>query len=151
MVCENNCDTKCDDEKIATDIVPTAAIIELIDVSGLTAILSAIATTGIKNLSFKDVGLEKLARKVSALAAENSYLKKLAAILSPVQAEASVDEVCIRFGPANSYTLTLLITDDNKQELAQQLQTIAANLTEQHKTKTEKNPAAQLTLFREHV
>lgn len=146
MPCKNNCSDACANNKTSADL-PAAGLIEIVDISGLTSILTTIAATGIKNLVFKDTGLEQLARKVSSLAAENNYLRKLAALLSPVSAEHTTEEICLHFGPGSAYTLRLPITSSNRQELAEQFAALAKQLAES--TTAEKLQAAdpQLPLF----
>jgi hypothetical protein len=123
MACKKSCGGACKTETQPV-AAPTEAFVEL-DVGSVVAVLTAIASTGIKNLSFKDVGLENLASKLSAIAAENEYLKKLVSLLSPVSAENTSTEIHVRFGPGNAYCLTLPIAADNKETLAQQLVEIA--------------------------
>ena len=130
------CKNSCSQQKL-----PTA---EVIDPRDIIDLLANVANTGIKNFVFKDVAIEKLAEQISKLAAENNYLKRLAAFLSPLTAALIDDKVTISFGPANMYELVIPVgTEDQRKSLAAQFQEIANNLNQP------KEHSKQLTLFAE--
>jgi len=119
--------------------LPTA---EMIDPRDIIELLANVASTGIKNFVFKDVAIDKLAEQISKLAAENNYLKRLTAFLSPLTASLIDDTVTISFGPANMYSLVVPVgTEEQRKSLAEQFQEIANNLNQT------KEPNKQLNLF----
>jgi len=106
-----------------------APVESLMDFKDIINLLSTMATTGVKNFAFKDAALEKLAESVAQLAAENNYLKKLAAMLSPTGIELTGDTVTVSFGPGGAYTLAIPAgTDEQRKHLGAQFYLLAKKL-----------------------
>ena len=124
--CQNNGCKRQEPKGFTTTAAPVESLMDFKDIIGL---LSNMATTGVKNFAFKDAALEQLAANVAQLAAENNYLKKLAALLSPTSADITDDFVTISFGPGQAYTLAIPTgTDAQKKALGQQFFVLAKKL-----------------------
>lgn len=106
-----------------------APIESLMDFKDIINLLSTMASTGVKNFAFKDAALEKLAESVAQLAAENNYLKKLAALLSPANVELAGDAVTVSFGPGSAYMLSIPAgTEEQRKQLGAQFRVLAMQL-----------------------
>lgn len=106
-----------------------APVESLMDFKDIVGLLSAAASSGVKNFAFKDAALEQLAASVAQLAAENNYLKKLAALLSPTDANMVDDVVTISFGPGHVYMLSIPASNDaQKKALGKQFYMLAKKL-----------------------
>jgi hypothetical protein len=111
-------------------VVTDAPIESFMDVRDIAGLLLGMASTGIKNFTFKDIALDQLADTVAKLAAENNYLKKLAALLSSTSITRTEDVVTVSFGPGNAYTLLLPIgSEEARVALAAQFRTAAKELS----------------------
>jgi hypothetical protein len=95
--------------------------------------LLKLAKTGVFNYFFKDAQLNELASRISALFAENAYLKKLVSLI-PVPPDICVkqQEVTIGFGPEQGYKLTIpVLGKKDRLQLADQLFYAALELKRQ--------------------
>ena len=128
MACCNN-NSSCQ-RRVTNGFETTEAPVEsLMDFKDIVGLLSMMANTGIKNFSFKDASLEKLAEQVALLAAENNYLKKLAALISPTNVELVDDVVVVAFGPSHAYTLAIPAANEaQRKSLGKQFQQLAKKL-----------------------
>jgi hypothetical protein len=142
--CNNNkgsCQNNHNNANIAGYQVTDAPVESLMDIRDIAALLITMASTGVKNFSFKEAALEQLANAVSKLAAENNYLKKLSAMLSPTTVTRTEDVVTVSFGPGNAYTLLLPIgSEEARVALAAQFNAAAKELCPQ-------NDKIQMRLF----
>ena len=124
--CGNNPNCKQKFTAFETTDAPIESLLSLKEIAGL---LSVMATTGVKNFSFKDATLDNLASKVAELAAENNYLKRLSSLVSPTNAELVDEDIVITFGPASVYTLSIPVPAANQRKiLGEQLVKIAEKL-----------------------
>lgn len=125
------CKNTCCGHKAAGDSfeTTTAPVESLLDFKEIVGLLRTMASTGIKNFVFKDANLDNLAELVATLAAENNYLKKLAALLSPVSTDKTDKDIVVSFGPAGVYTLSVpIVTDEQRRSVAAQFLKIAHEL-----------------------
>ena len=67
--------------------------------------LLEIARSGIRCVDFKNPNINELAATLSAIVAENQYLKNLLGIFHPGKAAVEDNGVTISFGPGNTYRL----------------------------------------------
>lgn len=124
--CQNNGCKRQDTKTFTNTDAPVESLMDFKDIIGL---LSSVASTGVKNFAFKDAALEQLAISVAQLAAENNYLKKLAALISPTSADVTEDVVTISFGPGQAYMLSIPAgTDTQKKALGKQFYVLAKKL-----------------------
>ncbi|NDC55370.1 MAG: hypothetical protein EBZ69_00800 [Alphaproteobacteria bacterium] len=120
-----------------------APVESLMDFKDIINLLSTMASTGVKNFAFKDAALERLAASVAQLAAENNYLKKLTALLSPANVELTGDSVTVSFGPGSAYMLSIPAgTEEQRKQLGAQFRILAVQLGA-----ADENPDKQLNLF----
>jgi hypothetical protein len=139
--CQNNGGCKRHEPKGFT--TTDAPVESLMDVKDIINLLSTMASTGVKNFAFKDASLEKLAENVAQLAAENNYLKKLAALLSPANVELTEDTVTVSFGPGSAYMLVIpASTEEQRKQLGAQFRVLAMQLGD-----TGEDANKQLNLF----
>lgn len=139
IVCKN---TVCQNKSalFETTDAPVESLMEFGEIANL---LAEMAKTGMRNFVFKDANLNKLAELIVTLSAENNYLKKLAAVLSPVLTTRTEKDVVINFGPDGVYALAIPVaTDEQRRSLAVQFLTLAQQLDPQAKP-----DARQLQLF----
>lgn len=84
--------------------------------------LFEIAKGGARFVGFKNERLDELAALISAIVAENNYLKSLLGIFYPGNATTSAAGVTISFGPRNEYTLFIpAVTEDARAKLGASL------------------------------
>lgn len=75
MGCCNNKDGCQHKNTVGGYVVTDAPVESFMDVRDIAGLLLGMASTGIKNFTFKDIALDQLADTVAKLAAENNYLK----------------------------------------------------------------------------
>jgi acetyl-CoA acetyltransferase len=138
--CGNNSNCKRNTDNFKTTQEPVE---KLLDIREIVNMLGVMAVTGVKHFKFSDENLDELAIAVTKLAAENTYLKKLAALISPAGLDITEEEVRVTFGPGNAYTLTLpVMTESQRKLLGEQFLAIANKLGAHNET-----PDKQLNLF----
>ncbi len=106
--------------KTSAELPTEGLVLDSPILSAVAKQLIDIAKTGL-NFTFDSSALTDLARTVTAMSAENAYLKRLVSVLKPVEEVVAIraENVSIAFGPANEYTLLMPITSSShKQSLA---------------------------------
>ena len=79
-----------------------------------------------RRFSFKNTPLEDLAKRISDLAIENAYLKKVTDLFSPVRVAIEPENAVIHFGPTGAYTLSIPVrTKNDRDTLSRQLRAAA--------------------------
>lgn len=107
MTCCNNQNSGCKQREAKNFETTDAPVESLLDSKDIVNLLSAIANTGVKSFTFKDVALEKLAESVARLVAENNYFKKRAPTPEATDVELLEDVFTVSFGPEKSYFLSV--------------------------------------------
>jgi hypothetical protein len=108
---------------------PAALITLLEESSWAVKKLLEIAKSGARIVGFKNTDIDELAAVISAIAAENKYLKNLLGIYHPGKADTSDRGVTITFGPDAAYTLFIpAITSEARTKLANSLTAAAEEL-----------------------
>lgn len=106
--------------KTSAELPAESLVLDSLLLSTVAKQLIDIAKTGL-NFTFDSSALTDLARTVTAMSAENAYLKRLVSVLKPAEEVVAIraENVSISFGPANEYTLLMPITSSgHKQSLA---------------------------------
>jgi hypothetical protein len=125
---------KCDRPKEEM-LSPEAVISLLEDSSWAVTKLLEIAKSGIRFVGFKNDRVNELAATISAIVAENNYLKGLLGIFHPSKTQVNEKGVTIMFGPGNAYTLFIpAVTDDARQKIAASLTATAMQLKQKKAT-----------------
>jgi hypothetical protein len=108
--------------------------------------LLELAKSGIRSVGFKNERLSELAAAISAIVAENNYLKSLLGVGKPDTVTTTNDGVTIFFGPRGEYSLFIFTpTQETRNKLAANL--IAAGKELQQKNTTEIDPRQQFLPF----
>lgn len=111
----------------------------------LTKLLE-IAKSGLRFVGFKNERVNELAATISAIVAENNYLKSLLNGSAPSTLKTSNDGATVFFGPRGEYSLFLsAATQEARNKLAANL--IAAGEELQQKNATELGQRQQIFTF----
>lgn len=136
---------KCEKPK-AEMTSPDALLALLEDSSLVVAKLIEIAKSGVRFVGFKNERLSALATTISAIVAENNYLKSLLGVAAPSTVKTTHDGATVFFGPRGEYSLFLAApTQEARQKLGASL--IAAGKELQQKKTTEYDPRQQQLPF----
>ena len=120
--------------------------------------LQEIAFAGVRagrlfcGLDIKNVALAQLAKQISVLAVENAYLKTVLNLFSPMDIGVTDSTVEVRFGPSDSYKLTIPVTQKNsRREMAKQLRAVADKLETELDQKISNHDQTFLPFVVEHA
>ena len=100
MTCCSNQKKTCTKETMAVDIKTLLTLAE--EYATVAPKLLEIARSGIRCVDFKNPNINELAATLSAIVAENQYLKNLLGIFHPGKAAVEDNGVTISFGPGNT-------------------------------------------------
>ncbi len=136
---------KCDRPR--EEMMSSDALLSLLDDSSwvITKLLE-IAKSGIRFVGFKNEKISELAAAISAIVAENNYLKSLLGLSTPSVVKTTDAGATLFFGPRGEYSLFLAApTQEARIKLAANLMAAGKEL-QQQKT-TEVNPRQQSLPF----
>lgn len=141
--CANN--KKCDRPR--EEMMSAETLIELLDDSSwVVAKLLEIAKSGVRFVGFKNEKISELAAAISAIVAENNYLKSLLGINAPSTLKTNNAGATVFFGPRGEYSLFIAApTQESRSKLAVSL--IAAGKELQLNKTTAPNPQQQFLPF----
>lgn len=136
---------KC--EKPKAEMASADALLGLLEDSSLVvAKLLEIAKSGVRSVGFKNERLTELATMISAIVAENNYLKSLLGPSTPSAIKTTNEGATVFFGPRGEYSLFLAApTQEARTKLAASL--IAAGKELQTKKTAEADPRQQQLPF----
>lgn len=143
--CANN--KKCDrprEEMMSAEILST--FLDDSIRSWVVAKLLEITKSGVRSVGFKNEKISELAAAISAIVAENNYLKSLLGINAPRTLKIDNAGATIFFGPRGEYSLFIATpTQETRSKLATNL--IAAGKELQLNKTTAPNPQQQFLPF----
>lgn len=141
--CANN--KKCDRPK--EEMMSAETLIALLDDSSwVVTKLLEIAKSGVRFVGFKNEKINELAVLISAIVAENNYLKSLLGVAPPSTIKTDNNGATIFFGPRGEYSLFIATpTQETRSKLAANL--IAAGKELQQQKTIAVNPQQQFLPF----
>jgi hypothetical protein len=136
---------KCDRPK--EEMLSSDALLSLLDDSSwVVTKLLEMAKSGIRYVGFKNEKISELAAAISAIVAENNYLKSLLGVVSPDNVKTTKDGATLFFGPRGEYSLFIATpTQEARNKLAAGL--IAAGKELQQNKQITPDPRQQFLPF----
>lgn len=136
---------KCDRPR--EEMMSSDALLALLDDSSwVVTKLLEIAKSGIRFVGFKNEKISELAAAISAIVAENNYLKSLLGVTPPSTLKTDNDGATVFFGPRGEYSLFISApTQETRNKLAASL--IAAGKELQQQKTTAADPQQQFLPF----
>jgi len=86
-------------------------------------------TNSVARPVFEDPRIAELANAITSILAENTALRRFVGIFSPLGVQTNIDGITVRFGPKDSYTLSVPAPSESaRKKLAAQLRAAADKL-----------------------
>lgn len=122
---------KCDRPR--EEMMSSDALLSLLDDSSwVVTKLLEIAKSGIRFVGFKNEKISELAAAISAIVAENNYLKSLLGLAAPSELKTDNNGATVFFGPRGEYSLFIAApTQEIRNKLAASLIAAGKELQQQ--------------------